>query len=122
MVNAGLALCLEIGEKRRSGFGACDEKLITGTGTGDVESMAFGVVHLFFRVQAASEGDLSKIGFVEAQSFRDLDELRRTGLRMGFELSAFGPVVSLGVVVSVAKQQTVLSFVNDEPDVGDHPH
>ena len=41
---------------------------------------------------------------------------------MRLELASLGPVVSLVVMVHVAKQKAPLRLMDDEPDIGAHPH
>jgi hypothetical protein len=41
---------------------------------------------------------------------------------VGFQLAALGPIVGLVVVIHIAQQEASGRFVNDQPDVGTHPH
>ena len=68
-----------------------------------------------FRLRVGRDYDL-------ADRLADLHELRRSGLRVRFELASFGPVVGLVVVIHVAQQQTALGAVDDDADVHIHPH
>ena len=52
----------------------------------------------------------------------NLDELRRTGGRMGLQLAPLGPIVRLVVVADEAKQQAGVAPMNDHPDVATDPH